>query len=50
MRKAMMYLLLALGICLVVAFAGGALIGFAAGFIDGFNVQINTVALPLNTP
>lgn len=37
MRKAVMYLLLALGICLVVAFAGGALIGFAAGFIDGFN-------------
>lgn len=37
MRKAMMYLLLALGICLVVAFAGGALVGFMAGFIDGFN-------------
>jgi amino acid transporter len=37
MRKAMMYLLLALGITLVVLFAGGALIGFAAGIIDGFN-------------
>lgn len=32
-----MYLLLALGICLVVLFVGGALAGFVAGFIDGFN-------------
>lgn len=32
-----MYLLLALGICLVVLFVGGALVGFVSGFIDGFN-------------
>lgn len=37
MKKALMYLLLALGICLVVAFVGGALISFTAGFIDGYN-------------
>lgn len=35
MKKAMMYLLLALGITLVVLFIGGAMIGFVAGFIDG---------------
>lgn len=32
-----MYLLLALGIVLVVLFAGGAVMGFAAGFVDGYN-------------
>ena len=37
MRKAIMYLLLALGIVLGVLFVGGALVGFAAGFVDGFN-------------
>lgn len=36
MKKAIMYLLLALGITLVVLFIGGALVGFVAGFIDGF--------------
>lgn len=37
MRKAIMYLLLALGIVLGVLFVGGAIAGFAAGYIDGFN-------------
>ena len=37
MRKAIMYLLLAFGITLVVVFAGGAAVGFAAGVIDGYN-------------
>ena len=37
MKKAMMYLLLALGITLVVLFICGALVGFIFGFIDGFN-------------
>ena len=37
MKKAMMYLLLALGITLGVVFVGGATAGFIAGFIDGFN-------------
>ena len=37
MKKAMMYLLLALGITLGVVFVGGATAGFVAGFIDGFN-------------
>lgn len=37
MRKAIMYMLLALGIVLGVMFVGGALAGFAAGFIDGWN-------------
>ena len=37
MKKAMMYLLLALGITLVVMFIGGAIVGLIAGFIDGFN-------------
>lgn len=32
-----MYLLLALGICLVVLFIGGAFVGIAAGLIDGYN-------------
>ena len=32
-----MYLLLALGITLGVLFVGGALLGFVAGFIDGYN-------------
>ena len=36
MKKAMMYLLLALGITLVVIFIGGAMLGLIAGFIDGF--------------
>ena len=36
MKKAMMYLLLALGITLVVIFIGGAMVGFIVGFIDGF--------------
>ena len=36
MKKAMMYLLLALGITLVVMFIGGAVVGFVAGFIEGF--------------
>ena len=35
MRKAIMYLLLALGITLVVIFIGGAMVGLIAGFIDG---------------
>ena len=37
MKKAMMYLLLALGITLGVVFVGGATAGFIAGFIDGLN-------------
>ena len=37
MRKAVMYLLLALGIVLGVLFVGGALTGFVAGIIDGYN-------------
>ncbi len=37
MKKAMMYLLLALGITLFVMFIGGAVGGFLIGFIDGFN-------------
>lgn len=37
MKKAMMYLLLALGITLGVVFVGGATAGFVAGFIDGLN-------------
>ncbi len=37
MKKAMMYLLLALGITLGWIFIVGALLGFIAGFIDGFN-------------
>ena len=37
MKKAMMYLLLALGITLVVMFIGGAMVGLIAGFIDGFS-------------
>jgi len=37
MKKAMMYLLLALGIVLGVAFIGGAFVGFASGFIDGYS-------------
>ena len=36
MKKAMMYLLLALGITLIVMFIGGAIVGFVVGFIDGF--------------
>lgn len=36
MKKAMMYLLLALGITLGVIFIAGALVGFIAGFIEGF--------------
>ena len=32
MKKAMMYLLLALGITLVVMFIGGAMVGLIAGF------------------
>lgn len=37
MKKALMYLLLALGISLGVLFVGGAVVGFVTGFIDGFN-------------
>lgn len=37
MKKAMMYLLLALGIIIAVVFVSGAVMGFAAGFIDGYN-------------
>ena len=37
MKKALMYLLLALGITLGVVFVGGAVISFSAGFIDGYN-------------
>lgn len=36
MKKAMMYLLLALGITLVGMFVCGAVVGFIAGFIDGY--------------
>ena len=35
MKKALMYLLLALGITLGVLFVGGAVVGFVTGFIDG---------------
>lgn len=37
MRKAIMYLLLALGIVIAMIFVSGAVMGFAAGVIDGFN-------------
>ena len=37
MKKALMYLALALGITLVVLFVGGAVGGFIAGFVDGFS-------------
>ena len=37
MKKALLYLLLALGISVAVLLVGGAIMGFAAGFIDGFN-------------
>lgn len=37
MKKAIMYLLLALGIIVAVVFVNGALMGFVAGFIDGYN-------------
>jgi hypothetical protein len=36
MRKALMYLLLSLGIILVVLFVSGAVIGFMGGYIEGF--------------
>jgi hypothetical protein len=39
MKKALMYLLLALGIFFAVVLIGGALVGFISGFIDGFNDQ-----------
>ena len=38
MKKALMYLLLALGICLVVVFIGGALVGLVSNFIADFNL------------
>ena len=44
MKKAMMYLLLALGITLFVMFVGGAVCGFIVGFIDGF--KSNEVGAP----
>lgn len=53
MRKAIMYLLLALGITLGVLFVGGAIGGFIVGFVDGWNgakngtsssVQYGTIA------
>lgn len=37
MKKALLYLLLALGISIAVLLLGGALMGFVAGFIDGYN-------------
>lgn len=37
MKKALMYLLLALGIMVAVALVSGAVMGFVAGFIDGYN-------------
>lgn len=37
MKKAIMYLLLALGIIVAVVFVSGAVMGFAAGFVDGYN-------------
>ena len=40
MKKALMYLLLALGICLIMAFIGGALVGFVSGFMDGYNESV----------
>ena len=41
MRKALMYLLLSLGIILVVMFVSGAAIGFMGSFIDGFFDGLN---------
>jgi hypothetical protein len=40
MKKALMYLLLALGICLIMAFIGGAVVGFVSGVIDGYNESV----------
>lgn len=48
MRKAFMYLLLALGIILVVVFVGGAFIGFATGVVDGYNESASGTADPKN--
>jgi hypothetical protein len=42
-----MYLLLALGITLVVLFAGGAAVGFAAGVADGYNEAVPDTTSPL---
>ena len=39
MKKALMYLLLAVGIFFAVLLIGGALVGFIAGYIDGYNDQ-----------
>jgi len=37
MKKALMYLLLALGIVVAVGLVSGAVMGFVAGYIDGYN-------------
>lgn len=37
MKKALLYLLLALGISIAVLLVGGAFVGFITGFIDGYN-------------
>ena len=37
MKKALMYLFLALGIIVAVVLVSGAVMGFVAGFIDGYN-------------
>lgn len=48
MKKAIMYLLLALGITLVVMFIGGAVVGLIAGFIEGFYGIESRTSLSMN--
>ena len=48
MKKAMMYLLLALGIALVVVFICGAMVGLIAGFIDGFCGNVVGTTTPVS--
>ena len=48
MRKAIMYLLLALGIVLGVLFVGGAVAGFVAGYIDGYNGNESGTTSPVS--
>ena len=48
MKKAMMYLLLALGITLVVVFICGAMVGLIAGFIDGFCGNVVGTTTPVS--
>ena len=48
MKKALMYLLLASGIFIAVILVYGALMGFVAGFIDGYNGAEPGANIPRN--